>query len=207
MHVPLVMVPTDDRWAFARDSRFALAEDWLRPRRPKKPPAATRDLVVRYLGAFGPASAADFQTWSGMKGAKDAFDALRPRLEAFTDERGRELFDVPDAPRPDEDVPAPVRFLPDFDSLVLAHDDRTRVIADEHRGLVATKNLRIRATFLVDGLVAGTWSVERKGRRATLRLAPFGRLRKADSGALAEEGERLLRFLEEDADSFDVKRA
>ena len=203
MHVPLVMVPTDDGWGFGRDSRFAPADGWLRRSRSRKP--APAELVRRYLAAFGPASAADFQAWSGLKGARETFDALRPKLETFTDERGRELLDLPDAPRPDEDAPAPARFLPDFDNLVLAHDDRTRVIADDHRGRVTTKNLRIRATFLVDGVVAGAWSVTRKGKRATLRLEPFGRLRKKDLSELTEEGERLLRFVEEDAASFEVK--
>ena len=102
-------------------------------------------------------------------------------------------------------MPAPPRFLPDFDSLVLAHADRTRVIDDEHRGLVATKNLRIRATFLVDGRVRGTWTVERRGKRATLLVAPFSRLAKRETAALVEEGEALLRFLEDDAAGYEVR--
>jgi hypothetical protein len=203
LRLPLVMVPTDDRWGFPRDSRFALADGWLDE--PLSGDRAPDPLVLRYLAAFGPASAADVQAWSGLKALTPVMDRLRPDLETFEDERGRELFDLPDAPRPDGDVPAPPRFLPEFDNLVLAHDDRTRVIADEHRGLVATKNLRIRATFLVDGRVSGTWTVERRGKRATLLLAPFARLAKAKVAALEEEGDALLRFLEKDAASFDVK--
>jgi Winged helix DNA-binding domain len=201
--LPLVMVPTDDRWGFSRDSRFALADGWLRKRtsRSGKPD----ELILRYLAAFGPATPADVQAWSGLKGVKAVMEGLRPKLETLQDERGRELFDLPDAPRPDEDVPAPPRFLPDFDNLVLAHDDRSRVIDDEHRPLVATKNLRIRATFLVDGRVRGTWTVARKGKRATLTLAPFARLAKRDAAALTEEGRALVAFLEEDAASFDVR--
>jgi hypothetical protein len=130
---------------------------------------------------------------------KAVLDGMRDGLEVFADERGRELFDLPDAPRPDADVPAPPRFLPEFDNLVLAHDDRSRVIADEHRPLVTTKNLRVRATFLVDGTVAGTWTIDAKRRLATLRIAPFGRLGKRLRGALTEEGEALVRFAEPDS--------
>ena len=203
--LPLVMAPTDDRWGFARDSRFAPAEAVI-----GKPPAkraAAGELLLRYLTAFGPATAGDFQTWSGLGGTRAIVDRVRDRLVSFRDERGRELLDLPDAPRPGGDVPAPVRFLPDFDNLLLAHDDRTRVIADAHRGFVATKNLRIRATFLVDGVVSGTWAVERKGKRATLTLSPFGRLRKADAKELEAEGEALLGFLEDGAATLDVRVA
>ena len=132
-------------------------------------------------------------------------DGLRAQARRFEDERGRELFDLPDAPRPDADAEAPPRFLPEFDNLLLAHKDRSRVIADKHKSAVFTKNLRVRATFLVDGLVAGTWEVERKKRAATLKVAPFGKLTKSVSRELADEGEALVRFLEEDAEDFAVK--
>ncbi|MFP5286766.1 MAG: DNA glycosylase AlkZ-like family protein, partial [Thermoanaerobaculia bacterium] len=111
----------------------------------------------------------------------------------------------PDAPRPEEDAPAPVRFLPEFDNLVLAHDDRTRVIADEHRPKVTLKNLQVRATFLVDGFVAGTWKVERKKKAATLVLELFGKLAKKTLAELEREGEALLRFVEEDAHETGVR--
>jgi hypothetical protein len=192
--VPLVMVPSEDgRWGFPRVAEFALAEEWLGEL------AADGDreaLVTRYLGAFGPASAADVQTWSGVGGMKTVLDGMRDALAVFVDDRGRELFDLPGAPRPDAAVPAPPRFLPEFDNLVLAHDDRSRVIADEHRPLVTTKNLRVRATFLVDGVVGGTWTIEVKRKIATLRIAPFATLGKRARKALVEEGEALLRFAE-----------
>jgi hypothetical protein len=200
-NLPLAMEPSDDRWGFPRAARFGLADRWL-DASPTAP--AAEELVLRYLAAFGPASAADFQTWSGLRGMKVVFERLRERLVAFTDESGRELLDLADAPRPDEDVPAPARFLPDFDNLVLAHADRTRVVADEHRRGLVTKNLRVRATFLVDGVVAGTWSIARKGKKATLTVAPFSPLRKRDAKELAAEGEALTRFAEEDAASFEV---
>ena len=192
--LPLVMVTSEDgRWGFDRVAEFALAEQWLGAP-PAEPDAAA--LVTRYLAAFGPASAADVQTWSGVGGMKAVLNGMRDELEVFADERGRELFDLPDAPRPDADTPAPPRYLPEFDNLVLAHDDRSRVIADEHRPLVTTKNLRVRATFLVDGVVAGTWTIDAKRKLATLRLAPFGRLTKAAAKALTAEGEALVRFAE-----------
>ena len=198
MHLPLVQVPTDDPWGFPAASDFALADDWLGKKVPTgEAPAHT--LVRRYLAAFGPATPRDAQVWSGLQSLRQAFEELRPELATVRDERKRELFDLPDAPRPGEDTPAPVRFLPEFDNLVLAHDDRTRVIADEHRPKVTLKNLQVRATFLVDGFVAGTWKVERKKKTATLVLEPFGKLLKKTVAELEREGTALLRFVEEDA--------
>lgn len=130
---------------------------------------------------------------------------MRDELLEVADARGRVLYDLPTSPRPAADVPAPVRFLPEFDNLLLAHADRSRVIADEHRSRVAeTKNLRILATFLVDGFVAGTWTSDRKKKLATLRLVPLNRLAPAATDALVAEGEGLLRFLEPDAPAVAV---
>ena len=110
----------------------------------------------------------------GLQGLAPVFEALRPQLLVFKGESGRrELFDLPDAPRPGEDIPAPARFLPEFDNLVLAHADRTRLLADEHRGALVTKNLRVRAAFLWDGMVAGTWEVQRRRGAVTLVMTPF----------------------------------
>ena len=200
--LPLVMVPGEGRWGYPRIASFALAEEMLG--RPIAAPAPEA-LVRRYLGAFGPASVADVQAWSGVGSMKGVLDAMRGELAVFADERGRELFDLPDAPRPGADAPAPVRLLPEFDNLVLAHDDRTRVIADEHRPRVTTKNLRVRATFLVDGFVAGTWTIEVKRRVATLCLEPFGALGTRAAAALRDEGERLVRFVEPEAESCEVQ--
>ena len=199
MNLPLVQVPTEDAWAFPAAADFALADDWLGKAVPlEEAPAHT--LVRRYLAAFGPATPRDAQVWSGLQSLRAAFEELRPELVTFRDERKRELFDLPEAPRPGEDAPAPVRFLPEFDNLVLAHDDRTRVIADEHRSKVVLKNLQVRATFLVDGFVAGIWKVERKKKAATLILEPFGKLAKKITADLEREGEALIRFLEPDAE-------
>ena len=184
-HVPLVMVATDDRWGFPRDAQFRLAD-----------PASTSEdageLVRRYLAAYGPASVADAQEWSGLTGLAPAFEAMRTELACFTDERGRELFDLPDAPRPPAEEPAPARYLPEFDNLVLAHADRSRLIADEDRQYLTTKNLRVNATALYDGEVCATWTVKRTAKAATLQITPFDELSTKAQRALEIEGLALL---------------
>jgi hypothetical protein len=205
MCLPLVMVPTADLWGFPPAAEFALADTWLDC--PLSTEQARESLVLHYLAAFGPATVADAQAWSGLNGLKPVLDGLRPRLVVFRDERRRELFDLPDAPRPDPGTPAPARFLPEFDNLVLAHADRTRLLADEYRGQVTTKNLRVRATFLWDGEVAGTWQVTRAAKAATLLLAPFRPLPARALAPLRAEGEALLRFAEPEASTVDVKVA
>ena len=137
------------------------------------------------------------------RGLAPAFEKLD--LKRFEDENGRELFDLPDAPRPAEDTPAPVRFLPEFDSLMLAHKDRTRVISDEHRKGLTTKNLRVRATVLVDGRVAAFWKLEKKSGTATVVVEPLVRIKKADRAEIEAEGEALARFLEPGAKRHVVK--
>jgi hypothetical protein len=201
MYVPLVMMPTGDRWAFPSVAKFGLAEEWLG--RPVTGDGAMEPLVLQYLSAFGPATPADAQAWAGVS-LKAAFEDLRPTLRVFRDERGRELFDLPHAPHPDGDTPVPARFLPEFDNLILAYADRNRLIDDDHRPLVTTKNLRVRATFLWDGRVSGTWEIERRKTSATLRLKPFAALPKKAVDELTDEGERLVRFVEDDAATFAV---
>jgi hypothetical protein len=203
MLLPLVMVPSDDRWGFPANADFALAEPWLNVS--LAPAADPEALLLRYLASFGPARAIDMQTWSGLQGMADVLNRLRPQLCVFRDELGRELFDLPDASRPEPDTAAAPRFLPEFDNLRLSHADRGRIIAEEHRRLVyLSKNLRVQATFLLDGFVAGTWRTERKKGTAILRLAPFAAIANADAAALVAEGETLLRFLEPDAATFEV---
>jgi hypothetical protein len=202
MLLALVMIPTADRWGFPRVAEFALAEPWIG--RSLAESEEPEGVVWRYLSAFGPASAADVQTWSGLQGIKAVLEDLRPRLLVYADEHGRELFDLPDAPRPEEATPAPPRLLPEFDSLLLAHADRTRVIADEHRPAVVTKNLRVRATFLIDGFVRGTWQITRSRRAATLAITPFAPLTKDDDAPLRAEAESLLRFTDPQAQTHEV---
>jgi hypothetical protein len=203
MKLPLVQVPGESPWGYPGAADFAPAETWLG----KKIAAAAKPdaLMLRYLAAFGPASVADAQTWSGLAGLKPVFESLRPKLRAFRDERGRELFDLPDAPRPAKEPQAPVRFLPEYDNLLLAYADRTRIVPERHREKMATRNLQVLATFTVDGFVAGAWKVERKRAAAMLQLTPFEPLGKPAHAALEREGAALLRFIEDDAETFDVR--
>ena len=204
-HVPLVQVPTaDSPWAFPAAADFALADTWL-SKKVSTAETPAKAVVLRYLAAFGPATPSDAQAWSGMSGLREVFEELRPTLATFRDSRKRELFDLPDAPRPDEDVDAPIRFIPDYDNLVLSHDDRTRIMADAHRSRVTLKNLMVRATFLVDGIVAGTWKSERKRKAAVLVVEPFGTIAKRTRSEIEAEGEQLLSFLEEDASEREIR--
>jgi hypothetical protein len=203
MHLPLVQVPSDANWGYDTQSAFALASSWLDT--PMHTEAVRESFVERYLAAFGPATPNDAGAWSAMKGLRDVFETLRPKLRVFRDEAGRELFDLPDAPRPPEDVEAPVRFLPEFDNLVLSHDDRSRIVAAAYRPRIVSKNLQVAATFLVDGFVAGTWKVERKRASASMVLTPFLKLTKATIAGLQEEGGRLLGFSDRDVRTHDVR--
>ena len=165
-------------------------------------------MVLRYLGAFGPASVKDAQTWSGLTRLGEIFERLRPRLRTFRDEGGKELFDLPDAPRPDPDVPAPARYLPAFDNLILSHADRARVIADDYRKAIASKNGMVPATFLIGGFARGLWKMERTRGKAALSIEPFESLSRDERDALVEEGERLLRFAASGgAGTFEVRFA
>jgi hypothetical protein len=206
MNLPLVQTPAPgQRWAYPAVANFAVADAWTG--RAIDGHDRPEVLVKRYLAAFGPATVTDVQTWSGHKGLKDVVAAMRPELTVVRDDRGRELVDLPDAPRPDPDTPAPHRFLPEFDNVLLSHADRTRILANAHRPAVFLPALRVRATFLVDGFVSGTWSVRRTKARATLVVEPFAKIPKKTRDELAAEGDQLLRFVEEDATSFTVEFA
>jgi hypothetical protein len=200
-HLALVRVPDGGRWGFTPKAPFTPAEDWIG--KPAAKRANAPKLVERYLAAFGPASVADAEAWLGARGLAPAFEKLK--LKKFTGEAGRELFDLPGAPRPSADTPAPVRFVPEFDNLVLAHKDRTRVISDEHRKGLTSKNLRVRATVLVDGHVAAFWKLEKKSGAATVAVEPLVEIRKADRAEIEAEGEALARFVEPGARRHGVK--
>jgi hypothetical protein len=157
-------------------------------------------LVVRYLAAFGPASVADVQTWSGLTAVREVMEHLRPQLRIFRDEKGRELFDVLDGPLPDPDTPAPVRFLPEYDNVFLSHADRGRLVSDKFRKRISRLN-GFSAPFFVDGFGAGMWKTTQEKRTAVMSIDLFADLVPADRNAVGEEGERLFAFMMPNVDS------
>jgi len=203
--LPLVQVSSGGVWGYSGKAPFTTPEHWL-----GSPPSGSekpRDLVLRYLAAFGPATVRDVQTWSGRTQLKQPVEEIKAQLRVFRDESGNELLDLPDAPLPPGDTQAPPRFIPDYDNLVLSHVDRGRVISDEHRKKVFLSAARVRATFLIDGFVRGAWKIEKARKTATLLIEPFEPLSKEDRNTLIDEGERLVRFLAEPqgAETFEVR--
>jgi hypothetical protein len=201
--IPLVQVPISDGWSFSTKPEFTLAESWLG--QTIAPEDRLPELAKRYLAGFGPASVTDMQTWLGMPKLKELFEKLKPELQVYRDEGRRELFDLPDGSLPDGETPAPVRFLPEFDNLLLSHSNRTRVIAKEHHAKVYLPGLRVAATILIDGFVSGVWKVEKPKGEATLVIEPFNKLAGKERAAIVEEGEQLIRFIESQAKSFAVR--
>jgi DNA glycosylase AlkZ-like len=203
MLLPLLQVPTESPWGFPGQADFITADAWLG--KPKKGIGATaEDLVLRYLAAYGPATAADAQAWSGIPGLRPVFDTLRPRLVTFRGERGGELFDLPDAPRPAADVPAPVRLLPEWDNAIVSRAD-ARMLPPQHRSAVFQPGLRVLATVLVDGVVVGTWKIERRKTSAVLIVTLFGSLPARACREVEAEAEALLEFSEPDAQTRQIR--
>jgi Winged helix DNA-binding domain len=208
MLLPLVQVPVEEaEWAFPAQACFAPADQWLGRKVPTAP-APPDPLVLRYLAAYGPASAVDAQAWSGLprQAVRDAIERLRPKLTTFRDEHKRELFDLPDAPRPDADVPAPVRLLPEYDNVIATRADE-RFVAQRDRPRVFLSALRIAATVLVDGFVAGTWKVEATRKQALVLIEPFAPFSTKARTAVLAEAEALVTFAEPEAGQHAVRIA
>ncbi|HSC90819.1 MAG TPA: winged helix DNA-binding domain-containing protein [Gaiellaceae bacterium] len=203
--LPLVQVPPRGLWGLSGGVVTTTAEAWLG--RPLATLPSLDDVVLRYFAAFGPASVADAATWSRLTGLRAVVDRLRPRLRAFRDERGRELVDLPDAPRPDPDTPAPPRFLPEYDNVLLSHANRGRLVAPDVRARIGRAWTNGAGSFLVDGRVCGLWRLERDGDRAILDVRHGGRLPRRAAASVAAEGRRFLRFAAADADERDVRLA
>ena len=197
-HAALVQVPPRGVWGAGGLAKLTTAESWLG--RPLGHDSAPDRAILRYLAAYGPASVMDVQGWSGLSRLGEAVDRLRPELRVFEDEHGLELLDLPGAPLPDPETPAPPRFLPEYDNALLSHADRTRVIEHEHR-----ERVFMRGALLVDGFVRAAWKVERSKRDATLRIELFKRLSKGDRAEVSAEGERLLAFAAADAATRDIR--
>jgi len=189
MRLGLVQVPPRGLWGKSAQVRWTTAEAWLG--RPLESAVSVDKVVLRYLAAFGPASVADVATWCRLTGLREVVERLRPQLVTFRDERDRELFDLPDAPRPDADAPAPVRFLPEYDNVLLSHDDRSRFVAAADRTLLGPVWSVGWGAVLHDGAVRAIWRVEPGG--VVVRHVP---LAKRAVASITAEGKRLGRFLE-----------
>jgi hypothetical protein len=201
----LVQVPPRGLWGRTGQVTSTTAEAWLE--RPLADEPSIDDVVLRYLEAFGPATVADVATWSRLTRFRAVLERLRPRLQTFRDEHGRELFDLPNAPRPDPDTSAPPRFLPEYDNVLLSHADRGRFVSEEHRGRLSAVAAPIHGAVLHDGFVCGLWRLDRDGDTgsATLVVNHVERLTKRGTAALAAEGRRFLRFVAADAGTHDVR--
>ena len=204
--LPLVQLPPRGIWGRGGQPVLATAKSWLG--QPVGTETAPDELVMRYLAAFGPATVMDIQAWCWLTRLGPVVEKHRAELRTFRDELGRELFDVPDGPRPDPDTPAPPRFLPQYDNLLLSHKDRSRVF-----GVTAgwpfpvDQIVQVFAggSVLVDGFLHAGWKIERDGERSTLIVRPLRPLSAGDRAAVADEGARLLQFREGSAATHDVR--
>jgi hypothetical protein len=193
VYVPLVQVPPRGVWGAGGHARYATIESWTGCELEVRP--SIDDVVLRYLSALGPASVMDVQNWSGLTRLQAVLERLRPRLLTFRDEHGKELFDLPDAPRPDPDLPAPVRFLGEYDNVLLGHADRRRIIPEDFPWQAMLAPGRFVSNLLVDGVLRATWWIEREGkRRATLAIRPFRELLRAQREEVDAEAQRMIDF-------------
>ena len=193
--VDLVRIPPSGTWERRANDLYELADRWLPPDdQPGGMPSENegiRLLLLRYLTGFGPARTADFANWAGIPPALARHVALGEELKHFRDEQGRELIDVPDAPLPTEDVPAPVRFLPVWDATLLVHCRRTLIVPEHFRPLLFnTKAPQSFNSFLVDGQVAGTW----RYHAGSVTTESFVKLPPDAQREVDEEAARMSRF-------------
>lgn len=200
--VPLVQVPPRGTWGNGGPATHVPSDVWLG--KPLDTSPALDRMIHRYLAAFGPATVRDVQSWSGITGLRPTLESMRADLITFIDEEGSELFDIPDAPRPTTETPAPPRFLPVFDNILLAHADRRRILSEAHRKMLFGTAALLEGSILIDGFVGAKWKIVQQRRRAILTIEPFAPLRKRDCSAVSEEGARLLAFALPAAESQDI---
>ena len=212
----LIQVPPRGLWGSTGPATWFLASAWLDTPAPALGPAPYSspsplsglapldDLVLRYLGAYGPATVRDIQAWSGLSRLREVTDRLGARLRTFTGPDGAEFLDLPDAPRPDADVPAPPRFLPEYDNLLLSFADRSRVIPGTRPVPLPPGNGATTGTLLIDGFWAADWTITRGRDLTVLEVRPFGPLGVARQDAVGTEGRRLLEFAAP-AGAYDVR--
>lgn len=201
--IPLVQIPPRGTWGKGGPATHVPAEAWL-GRAVCKTPAVDR-MIRRYLAAFGPATVRDVQAWCGLTGLRPVVESMGAELSTFIDEEGQELFDLDDAPRPDADTPAPPRFLPVFDNVLLSHADRRRILPEAHRKMLFGTAALLEGSVLIDGFVGAKWKMVRERERAILTVEPFAALRSSARSAIAEEGAGLLAFALPDADAQEIR--
>ena len=199
---PLVQVAPRGVWGKHMQPTWTTSDTWLG--RPTGPAIGLEALTLRFLAAFGPAGARDMTYWSGLTHLREVFERLRPALITVRDESGAELFDLPDAPRPDPDTRAPPRFLPQYDNVFLAHVDRARIAGDGGDWWTFSDG-GWRSPLLIDGAMAAAWRVVRSGRGVTLMIEAPGTLAPDDADAVSAEGSRLLDLVAPDAEPCDIQ--
>jgi hypothetical protein len=213
--VPTLQPPPRGIWGASGPAAWTTIEAWLGPPPPQAADGAdaadtadtagAAEMIRRYLAAFGPAGVIDMQTWSGLTRLNEVVERIRPSLRTFRDEHGREVYDLPDAPRPDPDTPAPPRLLPAYDNVLLSHADRSRVIAGGRAVPLPPGNGETQGTALLDGFFRATWRIERRGGAAVMIVQTFEEPPAAARTELAEECDRLLTFVAPEAEVRDVR--
>jgi DNA glycosylase AlkZ-like len=202
--VPTVQVPPRGIWGSTGQATYTTTDAWLGEL--TAPGLSLDGLVLRYLAAFGPATVRDIQAWCGLTRLREVTERLRPRLRTFRDTGGAELFDLPDAPRPGPDTPAPPRLLPEYDNVLLSHADRARIIPGR-RGVPLPPGLGgANGTVLIDGFWGATWKIVReRGGAVTLRVEPFTALSAEQTAGVTAEATGLLAFVAPDAEASEIK--
>jgi hypothetical protein len=209
-HADLVSAPPGGHWQYGgTDAPYVSARHWIRGGSRPAEDAAIELLIRRCLAAFGPVTLADIAKFAGQVPARirPVLERIAPKLVTFTDERKRTLYDLPRAPRPDPETPAPIRLLPRYDEMLIAYQHRDRVMPERYRSRIYSKNGIVEAILVVDGFGAGTWLLQRLRNEAIVRIEPFTPLSRADRAAATAEGERLARFMAPEAKTHGVRFA
>ncbi len=202
--VPTVQVPPRGIWGSSGQAAYTATDAWLGDL--PVPGLSLDGLVLRYLAAFGPATVKDIQAWCGLTRLREVTERLRPLLRTFRDTGGRELLDLPHAPRPDPDMPAPPRFLPEYDNVLLSHADRTRIIPDRRTVPLPPGLGGSNGTVLIDGFWRATWKITRqRGGTVTLRVEPFTEFSAEQTAGVTAEATGLLTFVAPDAEAIEIK--
>ena len=202
-YLPLVQVPPSGTWGVGTRATYTTAESWLG----RAEPADLGALFRRYLAAYGPASVMDFQTWTGMTSLKSQLAATLKELAEYRDDAGKACFDLPDLSLADPNAPAPIRFLPEYDNILIAHRDRRRILPEEHRKKVFVSAGRVLGSVLINGFVGAIWRVQQDKARAILRVSLFEDASQVARDAIEAEGLALLRFIADEAEAYSVEFA